>query len=147
VLTRTLAQALQSVWPQRWRWALGLSAAVLSATVLALALARWPRAAHTPARALLVERAQEALQLAPAPSAPTLATGASAHARAEELSSPAAPAAPVPRATDSARKLREPARRTAAAPAGRASAPARPEANRAGPTPPLLGANRSPIIE
>jgi serine/threonine-protein kinase len=157
ILTRTLSQALQSVWirrPRRQR-ALALLVAVLGA----LALAEWSRVAQTQALATAPEPLRTAPRDTPfwAPLVPTGVTHAatvtstkSAFVDAPPLTSPPS-AAPARAERDrAARSLRrEPSGPASAAPLSRPGGTAVPklEGSRAAPTPPIMGANRSPIIE
>jgi serine/threonine-protein kinase len=156
VLTRTLSQGLQSVWIRRPRRRRAL--ALLVAVVGALALAEWNRVAQTQALATAPEPQRKAPRDTPfwgplVPSgvmhAETATLTKSAFADSLPVPSPP-PAAPAREERDrAARSLRRvPSGPASAAPlSGLGTAVPKLEGPRPAPTPPMMGANRSPIIE
>jgi hypothetical protein len=150
VLTRTLARAWHSAWRQRFRRHRGyaLLIALLGSGLLALALRRAPMLAAPigaePAAAASVElTARKPIE----PATPADGTQQSAAVAATDPLLSSGPALPGTGERTRHGPRRDPGRASPASPGSRLpSMAARPET---GPeaTPPVLGANRSPIIE
>jgi serine/threonine-protein kinase len=154
VLTRTLSLAWRSVWLRRTR---GQRALVLVALLGALVLAEWSWVARVHVRAAAPEPLgalpPEAASPEPVPTqrVPLQTTTSTTSVFAVEA--PAAGPLPLtPARGERDRAARSPRRdlpaSTSAGPVSRLATPApRPEGQQPAPTPPIMGANRSPIIE